>query len=196
MPEDPRSDAELVRAINRGPPGAEAAFEALYRRHRDWALRVARRLGAAGVDPADLVQEAFITLLGQFPGFQLRAKLTTFLYPVLRNRALAAGRKRRALRLGGDAAEEQQRFAAGAGAGRDEGGEGVAPAYASLREAVEELPEAQREVLLMRLVDQMDVREVALALGVPEGTVKSRLHHALASLRGDPRAAAWLDEEK
>ena len=50
------------------------------------------------------------------------------------------------------------------------------------------LPDGQREVLLMRVVDDMAVAEIALALGIPEGTVKSRLHHALAALRDDPGA--------
>jgi DNA-directed RNA polymerase specialized sigma24 family protein len=38
----------------------------------------------------------------------------------------------------------------------------------------------------MRAVDGMSTAEIALALGIPEGTVKSRLHHAIAALKADP----------
>ncbi len=49
------------------------------------------------------------------------------------------------------------------------------------------LPGPQREVLLMRAVDGMTLGEIAAALDIPVGTVKSRLHHALATLRADDR---------
>lgn len=179
---DPRSDDDLVRAINAGPPGAEPAFEALYRRHRDWALRVAGRLTRTHADAADITQEAFITLLRQFPGFRLRGKLTTFLYPVLRNRALALSRKRRILSLDGASRPDADPASPPIDLPDD---------LAPLRAAVDDLPDPQRDVLLMRLVDDMDVAEVAAALAIPEGTVKSRLHAALAALRADPRAARW-----
>ena len=49
------------------------------------------------------------------------------------------------------------------------------------------LPETHREVLLMRFVDGMSLAEVAAALSIPEGTVKSRIHNAIATLRTDER---------
>lgn len=179
MPDDPRTDDDLVRAINAGPPGAEPAFAALYHRHKAWALRLARRMTPRDADAADIVQDTFITLLRQFPGFTLRGKLTTFLYPVIRNRALALTRTRRHAALDAETPEQ-----AGASLPAD---------LSSLRAAVERLPEPQQEVLLMRLVDNMDVLEVAVALNIPPGTVKSRLHAALTSLRADPQAREWFE---
>ncbi len=181
MPDDPRTDDDLVRAINRGPPDAEPAFAALYRRHKEWALRLARRLSPPHADPADIVQDSFITLLKQFPGFQLRGRLTTFLYPVIRHRALAATRKRRPASLHDDTRAPPSADQA------------LPAEFAPLRAAVADLPEPQREVLLMRLVDDMEVSEVAMALGIPTGTVKSRLHAALATLRADLRAREWFE---
>lgn len=186
MPEDPRTDDELVRIINRGPPEAEPAFAALFHRHKDWCLRLARRMTTSDADAADVAQEAFITLLRQFPGFRLRGRLTTFLYPVVRNRALAAGRRRSVLRLDQDSCPE---------AGSELSAGPLPIEFDHLRAAVADLPEPQREVLLMRLVDDMEVAEVATALGIPPGTVKSRLHTALATLRSDPRARPWHDEK-
>ena len=55
---------------------------------------------------------------------------------------------------------------------------------------VSSLPEGQREVLLMRFVDGMQLDEIAVALAIPLGTVKSRLHNAIQTLRADPRVNA------
>jgi RNA polymerase sigma-70 factor, ECF subfamily len=173
--QDSRSEQELVDAANRGDA---AAMEEIYRRHRDWALRLAWRFTGDQDLAMDAAQEAFIYLFRKIGdgGLQLRAKLTTLLYPAIRNSALAARRKKRPGPL-------------------DEGLEPsvllpVAPGDAERAErsrllwaVLSRLSDTHREVLLMKIVDGMEHAEIALALGVPEGTVKSRLHHALAALR-------------
>ena len=52
----------------------------------------------------------------------------------------------------------------------------------------------QREVLLMRFVDDMDLKEIAAALNIPIGTIKSRLHRALETLRQDGRTRNYFLE--
>jgi RNA polymerase sigma-70 factor (ECF subfamily) len=54
------------------------------------------------------------------------------------------------------------------------------------------LPESHREVILLRFVDDFSLEEIASALEIPLGTVKSRLHHAIAALREDPRVARYF----
>jgi RNA polymerase sigma-70 factor (ECF subfamily) len=54
-----------------------------------------------------------------------------------------------------------------------------------LRKAIEGLPEIYRNVVLLRDIEEMDVRETAAALGITEGTVKVRLHRARALLQRD-----------
>jgi RNA polymerase sigma-70 factor (ECF subfamily) len=171
------SDASLVRAAGRGEV---RAFEELYLRHREFVWRVARRY--AGDDDAamDVAQEVFVHLLRRVGTLKLSGKLTTYLYPVAKNGALAwrrgEGRRREILRAEvGPRVGERVSGAPGFGGGPD----------AALADALGRLGEEHREVLLMRVVDEMTVEEVAAALGVPAGTVKSRLHHALAKLRGD-----------
>ena len=56
------------------------------------------------------------------------------------------------------------------------------------------LPEAQREVLMLRFVDGLSLSEIAAALDVPLGTVKSRLHNALSALRQDERTRELFEE--
>ena len=50
-----------------------------------------------------------------------------------------------------------------------------------------------REVLVMRFVDDLALQEIAYALEIPLGTVKSRLHNALRTLRQDTRTASYLE---
>jgi RNA polymerase sigma-70 factor (ECF subfamily) len=63
---------------------------------------------------------------------------------------------------------------------------------AELAAALAGLTGEQREVVLMRFVDDMSLDEIAQALDVPIGTIKSRLHRALETLRHDPRTRDYF----
>jgi RNA polymerase sigma-70 factor, ECF subfamily len=177
-PVDRRSDDELVAICNGGDADdAARAFEALYRRHRDFVLRVARRFTRDRDLALDALQETFTYLLGKFPpsggGLVLTARLQTLLYPAAKNAAITAVRKARRY-AGGDAELDELPAEAPAQ------GEPIDAALAALS------PE-RREVLTLRFVDDLSLAEIAAALDVPLGTVKSRLHLALKELREDPR---------
>jgi RNA polymerase sigma-70 factor (ECF subfamily) len=172
-PVDPRSDVELVAALNRGDI---SAFDALYARYRDWVVRLARRFAANDADALDVLQETFSYLLGKFPGFRLTAAMTTFLYPVVKHLALAARRK--TMRLVAD----EHAVAAMPDRSRDD----PADSRPELAAVLAALPETHREVLLMRFVDGLSLAEIAEALSIPVGTVKSRLHNGLSALKSDP----------
>lgn len=174
-----QSDCELVERINKGDT---EAFALLYRRYRDWVFRVARRFTGHHHDALDVMQETFAYLHGKFPGFKFRARLTTFLYPVVRNLSLAAGRKRKR-----SVAEEDDMEQLSAPEQRG----GSDPSLLAAVLAV--LPRAQREVLLMRFVDDMSLGEIAEAMRVSEGTVKSRLYRALQTLRQDNRTKRYFE---
>jgi RNA polymerase sigma-70 factor (ECF subfamily) len=87
-----QSDQELIEQANKGDSDA---FEALYYRYRDWVYRLAWRFTGNQSDALDVLQETFAYLLGKFPGFELTAAMTTFLYPVVRHTSLAIRRKNR-----------------------------------------------------------------------------------------------------
>ena len=180
-PPDPRSDQELVAALN---DGDASAFDALYYRYRDWVVRLAHRFTNHGDDALDVLQETFAYVFRKFPGFRLTASMTTFLYPVVRNLSLAARRKRTRLQLTGDESHPEPP----APTSIDSEG-----ARQELRVMLDALPDGQREVVLMRFVDGMSLLEIAQALRVPEGTVKSRLHNALQALRRDERARRYFE---
>ena len=182
---DPRSDATLVGICNEGDARAAAdAFEALYRRHKDFVLRVALRF-APDVDTAlDTLQDTFVQLLRRFPpngeGLRLTAKMTTFLYPIARNATISAQRKASGLPLAGEVTPDDLP----APPAREADGIGGLLA---------DLPAGQREALTLRFVDGLTLVEIARALDVPLGTVKSRLHLGIAALKSSPLTRELLE---
>jgi RNA polymerase sigma-70 factor (ECF subfamily) len=164
------SDEALVARARRGD---DEAFAALYRRHRDWVLGVAWRITGSRDDALDVLQDAFTYLFRKLadPTFELTATLRGLLHPTVRHLALDRRRRRRPEVDADDLADVLP-------APSD-------PTTASpeLRAAVSALPAAQREVVVMRFADDLTLQQIAEASGVPLGTVKSRLHHALAAIR-------------
>lgn len=176
QPDEGRSDEALVALVNGGEAGA---FEALYRRHRDWVTAIAVRISGDRDLALDVLQETFLYVLKKFPGFRLTCRFRSFLYPAVRNLSIAAREKAR--RVQGIDGLDPDHFEAPAVQADSESGR------TRLAAVLAGLPEPQREVLLLRFVDGFSLDEIAAALEVPAGTVKSRLHHALAALRRDER---------
>jgi RNA polymerase sigma-70 factor, ECF subfamily len=178
---DSRSDEELVAAVNRGEAGA---FDVLYYRHRDWVVNLAFRFSGDRELALDVLQETFLYLAKKFPGFRLTARLQTFLYPAVRNLSLTARRKAERLQSDESALAELEAPPPGADAagGREQ-----------LAAVLESLSEQHREVLLLRFVDGLSLNEIAAAMDIPLGTVKSRLHNALDTLRQDQRTKIFFD---
>ncbi|MCA9063677.1 MAG: sigma-70 family RNA polymerase sigma factor [Planctomycetaceae bacterium] len=174
-----QTDEDLIRLINEGRMDA---FETLYLRYRDWVARLAWRFTGHEEDAMDVLQETFAYLVRKFPGFQLTAAMTTFLYPAVRNLSIAANRKRRRSVSSDDLPEL---FAS------PEPSESVDSEIATL---LDSLSTSHREILLMRFVDGLTQPEIAEALDVPLGTVKSRLHHAIAAVRQIPGISEWFQE--
>ena len=177
--DDPRSDQELVAAANAGDP---SAFDALYHRYKNWVVSLATRFTGDPDQALDVLQETYLYLLSKFPGFRLTSRLTTFLYPAVKNLSIAHRRKA-SRRAGGGAPEVLGQIAAP-----------PTPAQpGELTTVVAGLSEPHREVVLMRFVDGLALEEIATALDIPLGTVKSRLHNALGALRADPRVREFFE---
>jgi RNA polymerase sigma-70 factor (ECF subfamily) len=179
---DTRSDLKLIDAVNAGDADA---FESLYYRHRDYALRLAMRFTGERNLALDAVQDSFVYFYKKFPGFVLTAKLTTFLYPVVKHNALSL--KQKARRAQGDTSDEvlQSQQAPDNDPAQSESAD-------DLHALLSQLPAAQREVLVMRFVDGLSVEEIAQALDIPVGTVKTRTHHAIRKLRESPAAKKFF----
>ncbi len=174
--EDPRSDEELVRRAGRGDA---RAFEALYFRYRALVYSLARRFAGSEL-AADVAQEVFAYLVARLPGLDFRGRLAAFLYPVVKH--VAAAERRRERRQAPSDRPELELLPAETPAPRES---------EDLAAALKSLPDAQREVVLLRFADGFSLEEIATTLAVPLGTVKSRLHHALAALRVHPRTRGY-----
>ncbi|MBT8078704.1 MAG: sigma-70 family RNA polymerase sigma factor [Gammaproteobacteria bacterium] len=181
---DRRSDQALVDVCNNGDAAAATeAFEVLYRRHKPFVLRVARRFLHDPDQALDVLQETFSYLLRKFPpagtGLTLTAQLTTLLYPVAKNSALSVLRK-------------NDRYSSAEAPDPDELPSGATEGPSDVARLVGCLPPERREIVMMRFVDDMALADIARALDVPLGTVKSRLHLAIKALRDDPEVKKFF----
>jgi RNA polymerase sigma-70 factor, ECF subfamily len=177
---DARTEPELVEAAQRGDT---SAFDELYHRNRAFVLAVARRAAGRDEEAHDALQETFLYLVRKLPELRLDGKLSSLLYPVARRFALAA--RARAARVRSD--DEALELAT-----RAETPAPLAEGHEELVSVVRGLPSDLRETLLLRYADGLALAEVARALDVPLGTVKSRLHQALKLLAADARTRRYF----
>jgi RNA polymerase sigma-70 factor (ECF subfamily) len=178
---DARSDLELIAAINGGDA---AAFETLYFRYRDWVVSLAQRFTGDSDAALDVMQETFLYFLKKFPGFRLTANLKTFLYPAVRNLSISARRKAQRYQATEAQLEKIENTAS----------EETTVITGELQVVLAGLSEEHRETILLRFVDGLSLAEMAEAMEIPLGTVKSRLHIALQTLRNDKRTREFFDK--
>lgn len=188
-PPDTRPDEALIAAMNAGGPTAEAAFATLYYRHKAWAANVAHRYTRDANLALDAMQDAFLYVIRRTPGLKLSCRFRTFLYPAIKHAALTLAKKHRCHpSLGGVYVDQARQLRDNAHPIPPLTSPSVhelrrADIRAELATALVALDDPQREILIMRIVDGMTTEEVALALHIPTGTVKSRLHHAIKKMR-------------
>jgi RNA polymerase sigma-70 factor (ECF subfamily) len=182
---DPDSDLMLRVRAGSGP-----AFEALVDRFLRPLVRFFHRMGADGALAEDCAQDVFLKLYRMRAGYEPRAKFSTFLFRVARNHWIDVYRHR-AAGPPSVSADAQAPDEEGGALGDRLPGPGVAvpdgvasrEAVEALRVAVSHLPVEQREVLALTRSGTLRYEEVAAILEIPVGTVKSRMHAAVGSLR-------------
>ena len=166
------SEAELVERLRRGD---RDALREAYERHAGRLLDLAWRILLDREDAEDLTQNLFVGLAGRLEGFRGESSLGTWLHRVMANDALMLARRRGRRRsllkrfVLPRAGREERRDPAD---GRD--------AERVVRELLGKFDPETRAILWMREAEALDVKSVAGALGLPEGTVKSRLSRAKA----------------
>ena len=158
--------------------GDDAAFEALVLRHQKPLLNFFCRLGIGLSDAEDLAQLTFVRLYRYRDTYRPEAKFTTYLYLIARQVRVDEVRRRiRAERTRNALAEEVAFEMANPPPAPSPG------LRDDLQAALDQLDEPHREVVVLGLVRDLPYQEVAEILGIPVGTVKSRMHHALRRLR-------------
>jgi RNA polymerase sigma-70 factor (ECF subfamily) len=164
------AEGELVAACARGEP---EAFKELLARYRRSALTLAYHMLGSVEDAEDVAQEAFVRVFQAMPKFRREAAFSTWLYRIVTN--LCLGRKRRqrpAVEL------ESLREPSGYDSPSQRAAEGLVA-----RQVLASLRPEQRAVLLLREQEGLSYRDIAVAVGVPIGTIRSRLSKARASFR-------------
>jgi len=174
---------DLIRRFQRGQP---RAFEALYDRYRDTVYRTALFVTRNSGDAEEAVQETFLDVLRALPNYRIEgpARFETWLYRVTVNRCRS--RMRRKTLPSADWEEIEDRLERIPSSHPNHDPEGVAvrrERAVSLWQAVDQLSEAQRIVVLLRYQQGFSYSEIAQTLGISEGTVKSRLYYAHRKLK-------------
>jgi RNA polymerase sigma-70 factor (ECF subfamily) len=200
----PGDDAALVRLV---AAGSESALGDLYDRYVDAVYAAASRLTSDRQVAEEVVQETFLALWNRAELFDPKlGSLAAWLHTIARNRTVdrlrAAGRRPNLIPLSSAAGEDEQAgaaldrlVAAGSvigGAGSGPGPEGqldAAELQQVLRDALAELPDAERTAIVLAYREELTQTEIADRLGWPLGTVKTRTRRALLRLR-----AALADE--
>ena len=171
--------------LRRAQRGDERAWRALIERYRQPVHALIWRLlaGRARHRVEDLVQETFVRVLRALPGFDPAgpASLSTWMLTIAARLALNELRRPEAAAL----VDEPE----GSGAERADLGTERRQLAAAIGAGVAALPDAQRAVFVLREYHDLDYAEIAEALELDPGTVKSRLSRARAALRAHLCAA-------
>ncbi len=170
-----RSDGELVFQARRGDA---AAYGELVRRHERPIYRHLHNLTASPDEARELAQETFLKAWEALAEWRPEANVQAWLYRIASNLAFDLLRRRKVVRF--EAMEDD--FEAASGEAGPEMRLEAKQSIATLEAALQRLPLELRQILLLREVEGLSYEDIAQALGVNEGTVKSRLARARAAL--------------
>jgi len=173
------SDAVLVVAVSRYQ---QAALAEAYRRHAGAVFALARRLLRDATLAEEVVQEVFLRLWNQPEKFDpARGSLRSYLLAQCHGRAVDLLRSESSRRQ-----REERDVRRTAEGGYDLEHEVVDLAVAErVKEALQVLPEGERQAIALAYFGGHTYREVADLLGEPEGTVKSRIRSGLKRMKGE-----------
>jgi RNA polymerase sigma-70 factor, ECF subfamily len=184
-----RSDEDLLLAYRSG--GDRQAFEELVRRFEKEMYGYLRHYLGDAEMAEDVFQQTFLQVHLKCDQFEAGRKVRPWLYTVATNQAIDYQRRNRRHRAASLDRRLARDFEGEPGAlietlGGPDGGPGeeaeAAEQVEQLRRAVDELPEATRQVIQLVYFQGLKYREAAGILGIPVGTVKSRLHTAIEKL--------------
>jgi RNA polymerase sigma-70 factor (ECF subfamily) len=171
--------------------GDVRAFELLLARHRKPVFNFLLRSAGNAAQAEDLLQEVFLRVIKGAHGYERQAKFTTWLYTIARNLCVDAARRgkhRQAKSLDAPLGTDDPNGATLLDVVEDKT---AGPDHrvldkelsGKLYAAIAKLSEEQREVFLMREFQDLPFKEIAVIVGCPENTVKSRMRYALEKLR-------------
>ena len=180
MSEDDRDAVRRVQA------GDTEAFEPLVEKYKRKVFRLAYQVLRDQEEALDVAQEAFVKAFRALPAFKGDSAFYTWLFRITMNVALDRKRQRatRVKSLGTDdvTPEELERTAVSTDPDPEDVATG-AERRERIRQGLDSLSEHHRTIIILSDIEGLQYREIAEVLGIPMGTVMSRLHHARKRLR-------------
>jgi RNA polymerase sigma-70 factor (ECF subfamily) len=185
-------DPDEQRFIERLVARDERAFNELVELYGDRVYRLMLRMLARKDEAEDMAQEVFVQVFKAIHQFRGDAKLGTWIYRVAvnlcKNRGKYLSRRHTGSEDELDALADRAPLAEAKGvtSGELSGPDQVVQGYqveAIVRRCILELETEFREVLILRDVEELSYEEIGEITGLPEGTVKSRLHRGRAMLK-------------
>ena len=172
--------ADAPRFLERLRAGDAQAFEELVASHQHRVFSVALRMLGSAAEAEEIAQEAFFRAHRSLPEFRGDAKLSTWLYAIVSRLCLnrLASGDRKAVRHGEEILLRVADPRGGPAAGAERG-----ELEAALHRAIAELSEERRVVVVLRDLEGLSYEEIAVALGIELGTVRSRLHRGRMDLK-------------
>ena len=165
------TDDLLVARARKGDP---RAVDELLRAHYDTVRAVCHRIVINRADAEDATQQALIAVVRALPKFDGRSKFSTWVYRIATNAALDEVRRVRRRPLPAeDPFAPQGSRSLDVDSTRD--ASDAVDSQIVVREALAALPEEFRTVVVLRHIADLDYEEIAIALDIPVGTVRSRL---------------------
>lgn len=171
----------------------ERAFREMVEENRDRVFNLVHRMIGVREEAEDLAQEVFVTVFKTIDQFRGESKLSTWLYRVAvnhcKNRIKYLARRHDRDTGALDELAERAAVAQGGepiGAGQIRNPERAlegAEVERLVQQAIAELDEEQRLVVVLRDIEELSYEEIVVITGLPEGTVKSRLHRARLALK-------------
>ncbi len=174
---NPQRDDEAL--MTRARTGDRVAFEALTRRYYAAVVRFCQRSASQGAE--DLAQETFVRVWNARARYETRQGFRVYLYTIAQNvcRSAARGEGRRHLQLVEPEALAERPDQQPLASSQLE----VLQSHQSVQHALTQLPEAQREVLVLRLSEGLDYAEISQILGRSESTLRSQAFYGLKTLK-------------
>ena len=180
-PDSPERDRALVEAVLSRSP---VAFEALVRAYQGLCWRVIHRMVRHPEDTRELCQETFLRVHRHLRQYRFESPLRSWIAQVAYSIAARHLKRKRLLIAEPEGTEDADSVMAQVSDRFDlEAAYADAELTSQLRAAIEELGPVQRTVLSMYHLEEMSIGEIAMIVGLPEGTIKSHLFRARARLR-------------
>ena len=166
-------------AVHKAQKGDQAAFAWLVESYQGPVYRLALRMGLSPADAEEAAQNAFLAAWRGLPSFRGEANFSTWLYRLASNAAVDVLRREKKYENQWDIEDLQRPDAAPSPQEQLERQD----TRQAVRAAMAALPAEFRQVLVLRYLQEMSYQEIAQALALPEGTVKSRINRAKGQLK-------------